>query len=174
MVDAALSKILCWKGSTSSCKGWRVAWPWRAVEGRGWVCREHFGTISHSVPAWQLLTGLHIAGHQATGWGRRLCVQLVAADREAVGCPAVPCSCSGIRLVLGLSWDGPAAGVRLGQVTSGGPFLWLGQRGASCSEQRVTAPPEGDPAHPRVLRIDQDHPLELPATFHCCAGSLGD
>lgn len=91
---------------------------------------------------------------------------MVAAEREAVGCPAVPCSYSGIRLVLGLSWHGPAAGGRLGQVTSGGPFLWLGQR--------ATAPPEGDPAHPRVLRIDQDHPLELPATFHCCAGSLGD
>lgn len=39
------------------------------MEVRGWLCREHFGTISHSIPIWQLQAGLGMAGHQAGGEG---------------------------------------------------------------------------------------------------------
>lgn len=140
----------------SSSKGWRVAWPWgRAGPGVGVQ-----GPISHSIPTWQLL-----AGHQAGGEGCMPSWWPMAGSLWGVQqCPAAP-RASGAQLGRSCcGWD-TGTGDLWGSLPVGGTQRSL------LSEQRVTAPPEGDSAHPRELRIDQDHPLELPGTFHCCVGA---
>lgn len=59
MVDADLSKILCCKGPISSCKGWRVAWPWG--HGGPWVGVQ--GALWHHFPQRSHMTAADRAGY---------------------------------------------------------------------------------------------------------------